>query len=323
MSEAAIRMVNITKRFSNKTILNGINLDVLSGEILGIIGMSGSGKTTLLNAMIGFLQPESGDILFKMEHLLNIKDSKQYRSIFSHANDIKTMFGFSSQEPSIYSKLTTYENLDYFARLYNLPKSVRQTNIDILLHLMKLSESRNVKAGSLSGGMQKRLDIACALIHDPKILILDEPTSNLDPILRKEMWQFVKEINRKGTTIILSSHFLDELESYCDRISILYNSEITITETPEQIKRYYAKEQEIRIQTKDMNYDPIIKAITKKDSLKITSHQVHGRKLMIRSANVEDTLKEILDAGYDLRDITVEDPSLQDVLETINEGYTE
>ncbi|MFP4424362.1 MAG: ABC transporter ATP-binding protein [Candidatus Woesearchaeota archaeon] len=321
MTDAAIRMVNITKRFGNKTILNDINLDILSGEILGIIGMSGSGKTTLLNAMIGFLQPEMGDILFKMEHLLNIKDSKQYRSIFSDPHDIKTMFGFSSQEPSIYSKLTTYENLDYFGRLYNLPKSVRQTNIDILLHLMKLNDSRKVAAGSLSGGMQKRLDIACALIHDPKILILDEPTSNLDPILRKEMWNFIREINKKGTTIILSSHFLDELESYCDRISILYNSEITITESPSEIKRYYAKEQEISIQA-EKDYDEIIEELQNKDSLKITGCQVHGRRLMIRSANVEEALKFILKAGYDLQDITVTDPSLQDVLETINEGYS-
>ncbi len=323
MSNEVIKVINLTKRFGRKTILKNVNMDIYLGEIFGIIGMSGSGKTTLLNSIIGFLQPEIGDIQFKIEHLLNFKNNNnQFRSVFTNENVVKMLFGFASQDPSIYLKLTCMENLNYFGRLYNIPSSIRKTNIEIILKLMNLYESKDIPAAYLSGGMKKRLDIACALIHDPKILILDEPTADLDPLLRKQMWNLINEINAKGTTIILTSHFLDELERYCNRVCILNESEIIITGTPHEVKQSYSKEQEIRVETSSHEYIKLINVLNKrKENLKITRNHVEGSKLVISTTKAEMTLRVILSSIKTLNDklidVTVEDPSLEYVLEKI------
>lgn len=325
MSDAVIKTIDVTKRFGKKTILNKINLEIKSGEIFGIIGLSGSGKTTLLNMIIGFLQPEIGDIQFKLEHLLSFKnDTEQFRSVFSNQLDVKKSFGFSTQSPSVYSQLNCIENLDYFGKLYGLSKDIRKTNMDILLRLMDIYEAKRLKAMNLSGGMLKRLDIACSLIHDPKVLILDEPTADLDPLLRKQMWKLIKQINQKGTTIILSSHFLDELEHLCDRVCILYNSEVLITGTPNEIKNFYSKEQEIKLETTPGKYEEILKRLNQHKGLSIKNSKIEDNKLIIYTDSAEKNLHSILHIIEEMKeillDVTVEKPSLQEVLEKIISG---
>lgn len=322
MSDAIIQVKNVSKRFGKKTILKQVDFQITSGEIFGIIGLSGSGKTTLLNTMIGFLQPEVGDVRFKLEHLLNFRDdTQQYRSVFKNQMDVKKIFGFAAQTPSVYSQLNCVENLDYFGKLYGLSKDIRQTNIDILLKLMDIYEARHIQAGNLSGGMMKRLDIACALIHDPKILILDEPTADLDPLLRKQMWNLIRQINEKGTTIILSSHFLDELEHLCDRVGILYDSRVISTGTPNEIKKFYSKEQEIRLETTPGKYDEILKKLEKYKDITINSSKKEGNKLIIYTNKAERHLHKILHIVEEmdeiLLDVTLEDPSLREVLERV------
>lgn len=324
MSDAVIKIIDLTKRFGKRTVLNKINLEINSGEIFGIIGLSGSGKTTLLNTLIGFLEPESGDVKFKIEHLLGFKDDEtQYRSVYDNVLDVKKTFGFAAQEPSVYSQLNSLENLDFFGKLYGLSKDIRKTNMEILLKLMNIYDARHLPAANFSGGMLKRLDIACALIHDPKILILDEPTADLDPLLRKQMWRLIKQINEKGTTIILSSHFLDELEVLCDRVGILYDSKVMITGTPNEVKNYYSKDQEITLETTPGKYDEIMKKL-KTSKVNIKSSQVEDNKLIIYTETAERSLHEILhiieQMGEILIDVTVEKPSLQEVLEKIIGG---
>lgn len=328
MSNSVIKVKNVNKRFGKNKILEKVNFEINSGEIFGIIGLSGSGKTTLLNTLIGFLRPDVGDVVFKLEHLLNFRDSEeQYRSVFKNQIDAKNIFGFAAQSASVYSQLSSVENLDYFGRLYGLSKDVRKTNIDILLKLMNLYESRNLLAGNLSGGMLKRLDIACSLIHDPKILLLDEPTSDLDPLLRKQMWSLIKEINQKGTTIILSSHFLDELEHLCDRVGILYDATIIHTGTPSEIKNTYSKEQEIRVETVPGKYSEIIKRLKKENEEGVISTVYEDNKLVIYTLNAEKNLHKILhiieELNESLIDVSVEEQSLKEVLEKITEGKNE
>jgi len=323
MPSIIIKLKDITKRFGKKTILDKVNLEIRSGEIFGIIGLSGSGKTTMLNTMIGFLEPEGGDALFKLEHLLDYKDDKiSYRSVYKNENDVKRLFGFAAQSPSFYSKLTAIENLDYFGNLYTLSKDVRKTNSEILLQLMGLYESRDLPAGKLSGGMMKRLDIACALIHDPKVLILDEPTADLDPLLRKQMWRLIKQINEKGTTIVLSSHFLDELELLCDRVGILYDGTIIMAGTPEEVKNHYSKEEEIRLETSPGRYNKIINSLKKETKqLGIKKMAIEDNKLIIYTQKAESSLHQVLHILEDLDelliDVVVEKPTLKEVLEKL------
>lgn len=319
MDNSVVRVRNLSKRFGNKIVLRNVNIEIFSGEILGLIGMSGHGKTTFLNTMIGFLRPEIGDVEFKLEHLLDYENATdQFRSVYSSHDEAKHIFGFAAQNPSFYSELTVEENLDYFGALYGLSKDIRRTNTKILLNLIGIYSSRNVKARNLSGGMQKRLDIACALIHDPKILILDEPTADLDPVLRKQMWNIIKKINEKGTTILMASHFLDEVEAFCDRIAVLRKGEMIHVGTPDELKDAISNDEEIILQTYPGNYPYLIRHLGGK-KLGIKDVINDGQKITIYCKRAEGVLHRVLHliehSKETLVSVNVKKPSLDEIFE--------
>lgn len=229
-----LRISNLTKFYGNKLVLNGINMDINQGEIFGIVGMSGAGKTTFLECLVGFTQYDQGDILVALH-------SDWGDSFIStrRQKDMKRKFGFASQCPSFYSKLTIMENLEYFGSLYGMDKSRIRHNANILINLVGLSGESDTLAGNLSGGMQKRLDIACALIHGPRVLILDEPTADLDPISRRNMMDVIKKINSEGTTVIIASHIFEEVEHMCNRISIIHNHDLKTVGDIHTLKKHF------------------------------------------------------------------------------------
>ncbi len=309
-----IKIEGVVKSFGNHIVLDGIDLDIRSGEIFGIIGMSGSGKTTLLNSTVGFIRPDEGDISFRMDHLLQLSDKETtFRSVYGNVMDVKKIVGFASQTPSFYPGLTVYENLDYFGCLHNISKEARTSNIRALLKFLDLESAKKTLAKNLSGGMQKRLDIGCALIHDPKVLIMDEPTADLDPVLREQMWDIISEINNKGTTIIISSHFLDELEILCDRVGLLFEGRICNIDTPRNIKRRFSKDTEIILLSEPGNYKKLLESLNKKDLNK--SVEEHGR-LTIHTEKPYEVLSDLMKAmkhsDETLRDIRVNEPSLRE-----------
>jgi len=285
-----IKVNKVCKNFAGRLALYDMTFDVGAGEIFGLMGSSGSGKTTLLNTIVGFIKPEEGDIFFKSE-FLRLKTMSHFISVFSHAESIKREIGFASQHPSIYPELTCTENLRYFASLYDISKEAIQKNIGILFQLMELDNVANVLAKNLSGGMQRRLDIACALIHDPKILILDEPTADLDPFLRKQLWYIIKKINEKGTTIIVSSHNLTDLEEMCDRIAIINAGRLIELDTPLRIKKKFFKTEEVRIESFPGNYKKIKSKIKNKD---INDVKIVGNEIVIQCEAPHDVLIYLL-----------------------------
>ncbi len=314
-----LKIQNISKRFSKKKILRNIGLDIYEGEIFAIIGASGSGKTTLLKTIIGYLGPEEGDVKFRYDYFLKKKGREgkpTYASVYRQQKIAKNIFGFASQEPSFYSKLTVRENLKYFGSLYNMHKKALDSNIEILLSLMDLKHAEKTLAKDLSGGMERRLDIACALMHDPEVLILDEPTSDLDPLLRAHIWSLVQKINKKGTTIILASHHLSEVEHFCSRIAIIKEGKIIDVASPVRLKTKYAESQEIRIQTYPGNYDNISKAL-KKPGSKVYDIHVRGSELIICSDHPQMLIHELLHTlemlKEELIDINVSRPGLDEL----------
>ncbi len=312
--EPLFKIQNVSKYFGKKVVLEGISVDVMPGEILGIIGASGSGKTTLLNILIGFLTPDEGDVLFRFEHLLSFKNSEIYRSVHKKPNYIKRMIGFAAQKPSFYPNLTIQENLEYFGSLFDLSKDALNSNIEALLKLMELYNSRYVLAKNLSGGMQRRLDIACALVHDPKVLILDEPTSDLDLILRKHIWDLIKIINSKGTTIILSSHHLNEIENLCNRIAILKDQHFIEVASLEDMQKKYMHTKKIYLRTKSKNYDVLLSRIPSK---LLTDSQVNGDECVISSRFpiklMEYILKKASRLNEDILDLKIAQPTLDEI----------
>ncbi|RME53870.1 ABC transporter ATP-binding protein [Candidatus Woesearchaeota archaeon] len=317
MGDAIFRVKHVSKCFGRHEVLKDINFDVERGEIIGLIGASGSGKTTLLNVVVGFLLPSKGKVEFRCQ----MGNKEVFLSVHDHTDVLKSFCGFASQEPSFYPKLTVRENLEYFGSLYNLSKDVLRKNTETLLHLMDLQKAQHLLAGKISGGMERRLDIACSLVHDPDVLILDEPTADLDPVLRDHIWEIVRKVNAKGTTVILASHHLAELENFCSRILILRKGKILDLDTPLHLKAKYQRHQQIHLESYPGNYDKLIPLIKSKE---ITRVEQKGATLVIHTDQpqrvLEDVLKIVRQHKETLVDVRLWKPSLDDVFLQLYRG---
>jgi len=303
-----LRFSKVKKSFGDKTVLHDISFDIYPGELCGLIGQSGAGKTTLLRTLIGYYELDSGSILYKGT---NITNKIQF---------IRTIFGFTTQESCFYEDLTLMQNLTYFGSMYGLSKLEIAKKSEQLLKLVELWEDRNLLARQLSGGMQRRLDLAIGMIHDPEILILDEPTSGLDPILRKSMWNLIKKINRLGVTIIMSSHLLDEMEHLCQDVAMIKNGTILVKGSPNQLKSYYSKHQEVWIESYPGNYKKLIDEI-KKRNIAVFYPRHEGTKLIFYTPNTYSVLRAIPLAASasneGLSTLKIEKPTLNEVFEAL------
>jgi ABC-2 type transport system ATP-binding protein len=226
MDDRLIEFKEVYKRFGRKNVLEGLNLSIPENKITGIIGASGEGKTTILKLLVGFYKITKGEITYAKRNV--------YKERF-----MREIVGFSTEDGSFHDRLSVIENLLHFAALHHIKSKKAIERADELMDLVGLKYAQNTIAGNLSMGMKKRLDVAISLMHSPKILIMDEPTADLDPLLRKNMLDLIKKIKKEGTTIILTTQILGEMESICDKIVILYNKKILFEGTPTQINKKY------------------------------------------------------------------------------------
>jgi ABC-2 type transport system ATP-binding protein len=310
---ALIRMKGVTKRFGDNVVLDHLDLEIPPGELFGIIGLSGVGKTTLLNVMVGFLEPDAGDVVLQLP-------DKTETSIFKNRELVKTMFGFAAQTPSFYGKLTVRENIEHFGALYHLSPQERMTHCGRLLKLVGLENAQHTLASNLSGGMQKRLDIACALVHQPSMLILDEPTADLDPIIRNQIWDLLRQINKQGTTVIVASHVVSELEQYCSRIAIMRNQRITEIGTTGQLRDIYSKLYEIFLTTERRNYAALKAFCSKRRTLYTKLAEKDGQFAM-QTARPRQALEQLLrflaQSNEAILQVHVDRPSIAEVFESL------
>ncbi len=215
MKKPLLSIKKISKQFGTKKVLDNLSLDVYEGEILGLVGRSGCGKSTLIKILVGYYNPDSGNILFKG------------KDITSDFNEVKGIVGYTTQENSFYAALTIYENMKYYANLYGIPLKRRKERINGLLKAVNLYSSRDTLTKDISGGMKRRLDFAISLLHNPKLVILDEPTAGLDPILIENFWKIVTSIAKKRKiAVLVSSHLLSEIEDYCTKAAVMAEKKI-------------------------------------------------------------------------------------------------
>ncbi len=224
-----VKFQNIKKSFGKKEVLKDISFGIESGEICGLIGMSGCGKTTLFNILMGIVSKDEGEIFFKNEQ------------IKGNLNKIRKEWGFATQNNMIFDELSVKENCQYFGSLYGLKRKNIVERMNELLNLFKLAEFENELIRNLSGGMKKRANLLISLIHSPSLLILDEPTVGLDLVLRNILWSYIKDINKIGTTILISSHLTDEIEQNCSNVLIIKNGRIIANATPKEYLSKYPK----------------------------------------------------------------------------------
>ena len=218
-----IKLVNLTKKFGELTAVNNLNFEILRGEVFGLLGKNGAGKTTTIKMLTLQLNPTAGQIFFN-------EKITQGNEIF-----IKNLIGIVPQHLNFDQDLTVYENLELNARLYHLPKNLRQKKIDELLKFVELEKVKNSFVKNLSGGMKRRLLIIRALIHEPKILFLDEPTVALDPQVRRKIWELIQNLKSQGITIILTTHYIEEAEFLCDRVAILNSGNLVALDTTKNL----------------------------------------------------------------------------------------
>ncbi len=224
-----IKTTGLTKRFGVKTAVDKLDLEVSEGEIFGLLGVNGAGKTTTIRMLTGLSAVTEGEA-FVMGH-----------SVKTELQEVKKITNISTQETAVAGNLTVKENLEFIGKIYGLTKDRIEKNIAGIFESLELDEVANQKAKTLSGGWQRRLSIAMALITEPKIIFLDEPTLGLDVIARRELWKLILSLKGK-VTIILTTHYLDEVEALCDRIAIMTKGKIKALGTAPELKAKAGKD---------------------------------------------------------------------------------
>ena len=247
-----LRATGLVKRFGPRTVLNDISFDIQAGQVLGIIGPSGVGKTTLLTLLAGWQAPDRGTVEFFADKSVHVHEQPLF---------VRRLFGFAAQRPSLYPKLTALENILHFAALHGVLPDEQHSRAQRLLDLIGLREQANMFAEQLSGGQQKRLDIACALVHQPQVLFLDEPVADLDPDSRERVWSLMRALAQQGVAVVLATHFLSELEKTCDEVIALQHSRIVAQGTPEEIVRQHHLSSLVVIRTAKAEYPQLLRML--------------------------------------------------------------
>jgi ABC-2 type transport system ATP-binding protein len=291
---------NLTRKFGDITAVDGLTLHVGDGEVFGFLGPNGAGKTTTVRMLCCLISKTSGSARIADYEVGNKPDSLKIRKII----------GLVPDNVGLYDSLTSYENLDYYGKLYKCPEPKRNENIARFLKMLGLWEKKDVAAGTLSKGMKQKLAIARALIHDPEVLFMDEPTANLDPESAKTVREFILELKKQKKTIFLNTHNLDEAQRICDRIGIL-NTELMAIGTPQELE-YSVGARKTVIQLEEVN-DAILNALNRTSPGKVTRDDT---KLTVELAN---PLKEnpaivraIVGAGANVQSVTISASSLED-----------
>ena len=224
-----IQVDQLTKTFGDFTAVNAISFEVNKGEIFGFLGANGAGKTTAMKMLIGILKPTSGKALVAGF------------DVYKQRESIKKNIGYMSQKFALYNDLTVTENITFFGGIYGLATVEIKSKTKTLLDELGLENVANTLVGSLPLGWKQKLSFSVALLHEPKIVFLDEPTGGVDPITRRQFWEMIYKSASQGTTIFVTTHYMDEAE-YCDRISMMVNGKIEALDTPEMLKKQFKAE---------------------------------------------------------------------------------
>ena len=291
---------NLTKKFGDLTAVDNVTFHVGEGEIFGFLGPNGAGKTTTVRMLCCLISKTSGNARIGNYEIGNEADSLKIRKII----------GLVPDNVGLYEDLSAFDNLDFYGKLYGCPPQRRKENAEQFLKMLGLWDKRDAPAGTFSKGMKQKLAIARALVHEPEILFMDEPTANLDPESSKTVREFILELKKEKKTIFLNTHNLDEAQRICDKIGIL-NTKLVAIGTPEELERSVRGRRTV-IQLDQIN-DAILSALKR---LSLSNMTVDNNKLTVDVANPEKEnppiVREIVMAGGNVQTVTVSTSTLED-----------
>jgi ABC-2 type transport system ATP-binding protein len=304
--DSIIRIDHVVKTFTsrNKTVtaVNDVSFTVRRGEIFGLLGPNGAGKSTLIRILTTLLTPTSGTACLDTYEIT--RDPQK----------VRTIIGVCPQNSTLDVELTAYDNLDFYGKLVNVPEDALDKRIWELLEMTELTDRAHMRVGTFSGGMRRKLEIVRAFIHHPLILFLDEPTIGLDPEARREVWQQIAILNKEKTTIILTTHYMDEAEKLCNRIAFIDKGRLVALDTLENLKQLLPAGDLIEIGLDTMD-DRVLPGI--RGNHLVTSAEFKNNKLNISAKNGSKALPAIINVfdGYSIpmNSISIHSPSLEDV----------
>jgi ABC-2 type transport system ATP-binding protein len=254
-----LEVQGLTKKFGNFTAVDHVSFSVQAGEVLGYLGPNGSGKTTTIRMLCGLMTPTGGSA-----QILGIDVSRS-------PERVKPNIGYMSQKFALYDDLTVLENLQFYAGVYEIPEAEEEKRIDEILHMAGLERRSKSFTSELSGGWRQRLALGCALIHHPPLLFLDEPTSGVDPVARREFWDLIYQFASEGTTIFITTHYMDEAE-HCNRTAFMDHGQLLALDTPARLKAEYLKGA-----AWDLAATPLLEAVERLSQLEgIAQASLHG-----------------------------------------------
>ncbi len=299
---AIIKIKNVTKRFKDKIVLDNISFEVEEGEVFGFIGPNGAGKSTLINIISTTLEKEKGKIIVD-EYDID-KDSIKAKSII----------GIVPQEIALIEELNAYDNLEFFGALYGLKGRVLKERVNEALSIVGLSERKKEKVKKFSGGMKRRLNIAVAIMHNPKILIMDEPTVGIDPQSRNYIFDFIRKINReKKVTVLYTSHYMEEIEELCSKIFIMDLGKEVAYGTKNEIKDLLMKSKKIKLKVPNIKVESLMN-LNKISTIKNIENRNNQLILTVNKEFVLGKLIEVLEKNNEvIEQISYEEVKLEDV----------
>ena len=298
-SAYAVKVEGLVKRFGEFVAVDNVSFQVKRGEIFGFLGPNGAGKSTTIRILCGLLQPTSG------------KASVHGYDVAGEPETVRQHIGYMSQKFSLYDDLKVVENIDFFAGIYGVPGARRRERKEYVLKMAGLESRRDTMTSLLSGGWKQRLALGCAILHEPPVLFLDEPTSGVDPIARRDFWDLIHQLSESGHTVFVSTHYMDEAE-YCHRLALMYRGRVIALGSPPELKQRLRAHTLLRLETSDVL--ETMKAL--EGAPGVAEVAVFGSGLHVTAANAQamETIRQTLaPRGIQVRRLEQIEPSMEDV----------
>lgn len=299
-NDAIITVENLVKRYDSRTAVGGISFDIKNGEIFGLLGPNGAGKSTIISIMCCLLKPTSGRVVI------------DGFDIIKYAAHIKKIIGVVPQEISLYPTLTARENLSFYGKIYGLTGRTLNIRIEELLYMVGLEERADDRLESYSGGMKRRINIAVALLHNPRILFLDEPSTGVDPQSRKRIYDTIQDLNDKGMTVLLTTHQMEDAEKLCHRIAIVDKGKLIALDTLEGLLELVGESDIIHVVAKEIHPESVESLLSLEDVQKVSVDEGSMTVQLIRGRELLTGIIDILtSSGTKVESIHIKEPDLE------------